>query len=330
MSAAVEKHLSKIRKDRNLSCFDLCSIDDLTDADIKLIFDLAKAFKEAGNVKYSHLKGATIFNAFFENSTRTRASFEIGGKKLGADTINITSGGTSVKKGETLHDTAQTLNAMRSEVIIVRSEYSGIPYFLSKHVSAAVINAGDGMHEHPTQGLIDGFTMVEHYGNIKGKTVLVVGDISHSRVAGSLIRIAPKLGAKVRVAAPRTFIRNGFEEAFSYIKVYHNIEKALQGTDIVVTLRVQEERGGGKGLPTLREFSKAFGISEARFAMANEGAILMDPGPVLRDILVHNALMTHSATKILDQVENGVAIRSALLWLFANRTDKKTKPYTRV
>lgn len=330
MTTDAEKLLLKARKDRNLSCFDVCSIDDLTNADIQLIFDVARAVKEVGNYKYSFMRGTTIFNAFFEDSTRTRSSFELAGKQLGSETINIMGKGTSVSKGETLHDTAQTLDSMRATILVVRTEYSGIPYFLSQHVQAAVVNAGDGMHEHPSQGLLDAFTMLEHFKSIKDKKILVVGDISHSRVFGSLVRIAPRFGAKVSVAAPRTFVRNGFQEAFKHVKVYLNVEEALKGTDIIVALRVQEERGGGKCLPTLREFSKTFGINERRFALANPGAILMHPGPVMRDIEMHNALMTRDSTRILYQVENGLAIRVALLWLLGCRTDGKKKSFTRI
>lgn len=325
----INNRLREVRQDRDLSCFDVCSIDDLTDADVKLIFDVAAKFKELGNVKYSLLKGATIFNTFFENSTRTRASFELAGKKLGADTINIQSNGTSLKKGESLHDTAQTLAAMRAEILIVRTEYSGIPQFLAKHVPSVILNAGDGMHEHPSQALLDVYTMLEAKGDLKGKRLLVVGDISHSRVFGSLVRLAPRMGLEMRVAAPRTFIRNGFDEAFG-VPVFYNVEEALEGVDIIVALRVQEERGDGTGLPTLREFSKAFGITEKRFAMANKDAILMHPGPVMRDIEVHNALMTREPTRILNQVENGLAIRCALEWLTVDRLDGKEKPYTPV
>lgn len=323
----INNRLREVRQDRDLSCFDLCSIDDLTDEDVQLIFDVAGKFKELGNIKFSLLKGKTIFNTFFENSTRTRASFELAGKKLGADTINVMSKGTSIGKGETLHDTAQTLAAMRADILIVRTEYAGIPQFLAKHVPSVILNAGDGMHEHPTQALLDLYTMIERKGDLKGKELLVVGDISHSRVFGSLARLALRMGLKLRVAAPRTFIRNGFDEAFG-VPVYYNIEEALDGVDIVMALRVQEERGGGKGLPTLREFSKAFGITEKRFAMANDDAILMHPGPVMRDIEVHNALMTRDDTRILHQVENGLAIRTAIEWLTVDRLDGKEKPYT--
>ncbi|TSC80535.1 MAG: aspartate carbamoyltransferase catalytic subunit [Candidatus Peregrinibacteria bacterium Gr01-1014_25] len=327
-----EKHMVGVRGDRNLSCFDVCSIDDLTDDDIALIFDCAHAFKKLGNQKYAFLRGTTTFNAFFEDSTRTRASFELAGKQLGSETINIMSKGTSIGKGETLHDTAQTLDAMHANVIVVRTEFSGIPQFLAKHVQAAVASAGDGMHEHPSQGLLDAFTLVEHFGarQLKGKTATVIGDISHSRVFGSFVRIAPRLGLKLRVAAPRTFVRNGFAEAFPSVKIFLNVEEALTGADIVMALRVQEERGGGKCLPTLREFSKTFGVNERRFALAKKDAVLMHPGPVMRDIEVHNMLMTRDRTKILTQVENGVAVRLALLWLLARRTDGRKKSFTHI
>lgn len=331
MSLDPEKLLLAARNNRDLSQFDVCSIDDLTDDDIRLIFEIAAAFKRVGNFKYTFLRATTIFNAFFEDSTRTRASFELAGKQLGSETINIMSKGTSVAKGETLHDTAQTLDSLHANAIVIRTEYSGVPAFIAKHTKAAILNAGDGMHEHPSQGLLDTFTMTEHFGgSIAGKQILVVGDISHSRVFGSLVRIAPRLGAKVRVAAPRTFVRNGFIQAFEHVPVFMNVEEALKGVDIVVALRVQEERGGGKCLPTLREFSKTFGINERRFSLANPGAILMHPGPVMRDIEVHNALMTRDTTKILHQVENGLAVRLALLWLLCKRYDGKQKPYTRV
>lgn len=328
-----EKHLLSIRRERDLSCFDVCSVDDLTDADIALIFELAAAFKEMGNYKYTFLRGTTTFNAFFEDSTRTRASFELAGKQLGSETINIASKGTSVAKGETLHDTAQTLDALRADAMVVRTEFSGIPQFLAKHVQAAVLSAGDGMHEHPSQGLLDCFTLAEHYGGIsklKGKTAVVIGDISHSRVFGSFVRLAPRMGINLRIAAPRTFVRNGFEKAFPHVKMFLNVEEALEDTDIIMALRVQQERGGGKCLPTLREFSKTFGVNERRFALAKKDAILLHPGPVMRDIEVHNALMTRDATRILTQVENGLAVRAALLWLLVRRCDGKRKTFARI
>lgn len=332
MSADHEKTLMDARAGRDLSCFDVTSVDDLTDADVDLIFELAAAFKKMGNFKYAFLRGTTTFNAFFEDSTRTRASFELAGKQLGSETINIMSKGTSVAKGETLHDTAQTLDAMRADLLVVRTEFSGIPQFLAQHVSAAVMNAGDGTHEHPSQALLDAFTLVERFGKakLKGKTVTVIGDISHSRVFGSFARLAPRLGMKMRVAAPRTFIRNGFQEAFPHVQVFLKVEEALEDVDIVMALRVQQERGGGKCLPTLREFSKTFGVNEKRFALAKKDAVLMHPGPVMRDVEVHNVLMTRDRTLVLAQVENGLAVRCALLWLLAKRVDGKKKSFTRI
>lgn len=319
-----ESQLEKVRKKRNLSTLDLCSINDLSMKDIELILDIAKAFKAVGNKKYTLLKDCTIFNVFFENSTRTRASFELSGKKLGADVINIASKDTSVKKNETLLDTAETLNAMRPEVIIVRTSKAGIPYFLSKHVQASVINAGDGWNEHPTQTLLDLLTMLEHHKSLKGKKVTIVGDILHSRVFGSLARALPNFGAEVRVACPETLKPKGLEQSFQ-CKHYLDVNKAIEGADVVYALRIQEERGANGYISTLREYSKTFGISAERFNLAAKNAILMHPGPVMRDIDMHSALVTMDQSRILQQVENGLAIRSAIMWLYARRTDKKMK-----
>ena len=321
-----DARLKKVRNDRNLSVFDVISIDDLTIDDIHLVLDIAKEFKSIGNQKYTLLKNLTIFNTFFEDSTRTRASFELAGKKLSADVINISGKDTSVKKNETLHDTAETLNAMRPEAIVIRTSKSGIPHFLAKHVNAAVLNAGDGWHQHPSQPLLDAMTMLEHHKTLKGKTVTIVGDIFHSRVFGSLVRILKKLEANVRVAAPETLTPKGVEKVFG-IKTYYEVEKALKGADVVYTLRVQEERGSGGFIPTLREYSKNYGITTKRFALADKNAILMHPGPVIRDIDIHSALVVMDKSRILDQVENGLAIRQALLWLCAVRTDGKWKTH---
>ena len=324
MSQEVEEKMHKIRNKRDLSSLDLCSIDDVTPDDIDLICDVAKGFKEAGNKKYSLLKDTTIFNAFFENSTRTRSSFELAGKKLGSDVINISGDSSSVKKHETLLDTAEVLNSMRPEVIVTRSSKEGFPHLLRRHVNASVLNAGDGQNEHPTQALLDYFTIKEHFEDISGHTVLIVGDILHSRVARSQIKLFLKYKLKIRLAAPLTFIPRRIEELFP-VKIYNNIEEALKGVDIVSTLRVQEERGAEGLIPTLREFSKTFGISKKRFALANKGAILMHPGPLMRDVEVHHALVASSRSTYFRQVENGLAVRSALLWLFARREDGKNK-----
>jgi len=315
----METYLEKInetRKNRDLSVSDVVSIDDLSKKDIDLILDLAKFFKETGNKKYSLLQDATIFNAFFEDSTRTRSSFELAGKKLGADVINISGGNTSVKKRETLLDTAEVLNSMRPEVVVIRTSKSGVPYTIAKHIKAAVINAGDGCHEHPSQGLLDALTIKEAFGRVQGLNVLVTGDILHSRVFGSLARIILKMGANLKIAAPYTLIPRGIKKVFK-LEIFNNIEKALTNTDVVYALRVQEERGSNCFIPTLREFSKTFGISEARFRLANKNAILMHPGPLMRDIEVHSALVGKSESKYFNQVENGLAVRSALLYLLA-------------
>lgn len=326
MTKDPEARLKDLRNDRNLSVFDVVSIDNLSIKDIQLILDVAKEFKALGNTKYSLLKDRTIFNAFFEDSTRTRSSFELAGKKLGADVINISAKDTSLKKRETLHDTAETLNAMRPEAIVIRTSKSGIPFFLSKHVNAAILNAGDGWHEHPSQGLLDAMTMLEHHKDLKGKTVTIVGDILHSRVFGSLVRILNKLKAEVRVAAPATFIPKGVEELFG-VKTYYEADTALKGADVVYALRVQEERGSGGFIPTLREYSKNYGINARRLALAHKNAILMHPGPVIRDIDVHSALVSMGQSRILNQVENGLAIRQALLWLTVARTDRNWKTH---
>ncbi len=324
MAKKAEAQLEKVRKKRNLSSLDLCSIHDLSGEDIKLIIEIANEFKKIGNKKYTLLKDCTIFNAFFEPSTRTRASFELSGKKLSADVINISLKDTAIKKKESLLDTAETLNAMRPEVIIIRTSKAGIPHFLSKHVHAAIINAGDGWNEHPTQALLDVMTMIQHHSNLKQKVVTIVGDILHSRVFGSLGRLLPRLGARVRVVCPETLKPKGLEKVFK-CRHYHNIESALKGSDVVYTLRIQEERGANGFISTLREYSKAFGISKKRFDLSNPDAILMHPGPVIRDIDIHSALVAMDESRILDQVENGLAIRSAILWLYARRTDSKVK-----
>lgn len=324
MSKEGEARLEEIRNGRDLSAVDICTIDDLTLDDLDLVYEVSKAFKEIGNKKYSLLKDTTIFNLFFENSTRTRSSFELAGKKLGSDVINISGDSSSVKKHETLLDTAEVLNSMRPEIIVTRSSKEGFPHLLKGHVNASIINAGDGQNEHPTQALLDYFTIREHFGDIKGKAVLIVGDIVHSRVARSQIKLFLKHGMEIRLSAPLTFIPKRIEEVFP-VKVYTSVEEALKGTDIVSTLRVQEERGAQGFVPTLREFSKTFGISQKRFAIANKGAILMHPGPLMRDIEVHHALVASKQSTYFQQVENGLAVRSTLLWLLGRRLDKKTK-----
>lgn len=322
--------LIKARGERDLSFFDLTSIDNLTKDDIDLIFEVARAFRSFGTHKFDFNRGCSMINAFFEGSTRTMASFDLSGKQLSMDTSNVGSSGSSVGKGETFLDTIETLDAYNPRVINVRCSEAGVPEVVARHVSASIINAGDGWHEHPTQALLDALTMMDHFGelDLKGKTVTIVGDIMHSRVFGSLVRLLNKMKASVRVAAPDTFLPAHVEK-FG-VKTHSKVEEALEGADVVYALRVQEERGANGFIPSLREYSKMFGISRVRLNLADENAILMHPGPVRRDIDVHSALVAvDNQSRILQQVENGMAIRKALLWLLASRVDGKVKEMSR-
>lgn len=331
MSDAFEQQLITIRQKRDLSCFDIHSIDQLTTDDLSLIFAVARGFREVKTAKLTLGKGHTQVNCFFEPSTRTQASFDLSAKHLGMDTTNVGGGSSSAKKGESFIDTAETLDAYNAKTIVVRSREAGVAEVIARHVNASVINAGDGWHEHPTQGLLDALTMLDSLGtdSLEGKTVTIVGDIKHSRVFGSLVRVLTKLRATIRIAAPATLIPEAV--ATFGVSVFHSVEDALAGADVVYALRVQEERGANGFIPTLREYAKTFGISERRLDMAHPEAILMHPGPVIRDIDVHSALVSrHPRSRILQQVENGMAIRKALLWLLVDRIDGQTKTFTRM
>ena len=326
MSEIIEKTLISTRAGRDVTFFDLYSIDQLSEADISLIFEIAREFRNSKTAKLSLCKGNTQINCFFEPSTRTQASFDLSAKHLGLDTTNVGGSTSSAKKGESFIDTVETLDAYNVRLIVIRSAEAGVPEMAAKTVRASILNAGDGYHEHPTQGLLDALTILDELGtsDLKGKVVVIVGDILHSRVFGSLVRILKKLGATIRVAAPETFLPAEVEK-FG-LTTYYNIEEALVGADVVYALRVQEERGAKGFIPTLREYSKTFGISEKRFNLANPGAILMHPGPVIRDIDIHSALVSrHPKSRILRQVENGMAVRKALIWLLTERYDKKVK-----
>ncbi len=330
MTDLAEKDLLAIRDGRDTSFTDLVSIDQMSLADIGLVLDVARGFRAHGTTKFAFNKGCSMVNAFFEASTRTMSSFDLSAKQLSMDTSNVGSASSSTKKGETYLDTAETLDAYNLKVIVIRAKESGVPEMLARHVNAAVINAGDGWHEHPTQALLDALTMLDHFGgaDLAGRSVTIVGDIMHSRVCGSLVRILKKLGAAVRVAAPATFLPEGVEN-FG-ITTHLRLEDALPDSDVVYALRVQEERGANGFIPTLREYSKMYGISKKRLDMAKTGAILMHPGPVRRDIDVHSALVSvDERSHILKQVENGMAVRKALLWLLANRMDGRRKAMVR-
>ncbi|HTR18672.1 MAG TPA: aspartate carbamoyltransferase catalytic subunit [Candidatus Paceibacterota bacterium] len=327
--SAAEKDLNSIRKGRDLSFFDLLSIDQVSKEDLVLLYDVARRFRDYKTYKFSFNKGYSQVNAFFEPSTRTSSSFDLAAKQLSMDTAGVSSN-SSVEKGESYLDTIQTIDAYNVRTIVIRSKESGVPEVMARHTQASIINAGDGWHEHPTQALLDGLTMLDHFGtrDLKGRTILIVGDIMHSRVFGSLVRLSRKLGATVRIAAPLTLIPEHVEK-FG-VKWYGNVEEALKGADVVYALRVQSERGANGFIPTLREYSKMFGISRKRLDLAKKDAILMHPGPVIRDIDVHSALAAvDEQSYILRQVENGMAVRKALLWLLADRLDGKQKTFTR-
>ena len=330
MSKNPEKDLIDTRAGRDLSVLDLVSVEPLTNKDIALLFDVARKFRDYETHKFDLNKNRSMVNAFFENSTRTMSSFDLAGKNLSMDTTSVSSS-SSVKKGESYIDTAQTLDSYNVKALIVRTAESGAPEMIARHVKAAVLNAGDGWHEHPTQALLDALTILDHYKckTMKGKIITIVGDIRHSRVFGSMVRLFDKLGATIRVAAPQTLIPLHVQK-FG-VKVFYDIEKALKGADVVYALRVQEERGSNGYIPTLREYSKMYGINRKRLDLANDKALLMHPGPVQRDIDVHSALVTmDDQSHILRQVENGMAVRKALLWLLCNRLDGKTKEVTRL
>ncbi|MBV8061740.1 MAG: aspartate carbamoyltransferase catalytic subunit [Alphaproteobacteria bacterium] len=322
--------LIQTRASRDLSFLDLVSIDQVTDKDFSLIMDVARAFRRHGTYKFDFNKGLSLMNAFFESSTRTMASFDLCAKQLSMDTSNLSSSSSSTTKGESYLDTALTLDSYNLKIITVRTREAGVPEFLARHVNAGIISAGDGWHEHPTQGLLDALTMLDHFKSttLEGRTVTIVGDILHSRVFGSLVRLLKKLKATVRVAAPETLLPVGVEN-FG-LTVYHDADAAITGADVVYALRVQEERGAAGFIPTLREYSKMYGISKRRLDLAKPDAILMHPGPVRRDIDVHSALVAvDERSHILQQVENGAAVRKALLWLMTSRLNGKKKEIVR-
>jgi aspartate carbamoyltransferase catalytic subunit len=304
---------------------DLLSIEDLDRSEIERLLDTADHMREIGArevKKVPTLRGRTIINLFFEPSTRTRASFEIAGKRLSADVINFSPSASSMKKAESILDTAKTLEAMDADAVIVRHEVSGVPKRIAEVLEAPVINAGDGAHEHPTQALLDCFTVRQVKGKIDGLTVTIVGDILHSRVARSNILAFRKLGAEVRVAAPPPMIPPAIEETFG-VKAYTSLREALEGADVVMALRIQNERLEGAFFPSVREYSATYGIDRAKLHYAKEDAIVMHPGPINRGVELSHDLADHKPSVILDQVRNGVALRMAVLYLFAGRAPRK-------
>lgn len=291
-------------------------IEQLSVADISHILATARSFREISSrpiKKVPTLRGKTIVNLFFEPSTRTRLSFEIAAKRMSADTFNISASTSSASKGETLVDTARNIQAMNPDVIIVRHASSGAPQLLAKHIDASVINAGDGAHEHPSQGLLDMMTVIDHKGRLEGLKLAIIGDIAHSRVALSDIIGFTRMGADVCLAGPQTFIPAAV--ARLGVTVCRSVEEAVRGADVVMALRIQLERQNDSLIPSLREYSRFFGVSNNLLDLAKEDVIVMHPGPVNRGVELSPDVADGQRSVILDQVTNGVAVRMALLYL---------------
>jgi len=298
---------------------DLLGIRDLTSAEITGILDTAENFREINSreiKKVPTLRGKTVINLFFENSTRTRTSFELAAKRLSADAVNISVSSSSLTKGETLLDTALNLDAMAPDCIVVRHSSAGVPHQLAKVSKAAIVNAGDGANEHPTQALLDAMTIREHKGKIDGLEVAIVGDILHSRVARSNIHLLTKLGATVRVAGPRTLVPADFEHLVENgLTVSPSIEDAIRDADVVMILRIQRERQDSAYFPTLSEYAIHYGLTNDRLDLARKDAIVLHPGPMNRGIEISSEVADGSRSLILDQVKYGVAVRMAVLYL---------------
>jgi aspartate carbamoyltransferase catalytic subunit len=302
-----------------LSTRHLLGIKDLSVADISLILDTAKQFKEVLQrpvKKVPSLRDVTIVNLFYENSTRTRISFELAQKRLSADVINFSSSGSSVSKGETLLDTVNNILSMKVGMVVMRHSASGAPHFLAKHISAAIINAGDGINEHPTQALLDAYSMIELFGSLKGLRVAIIGDIMHSRVAQSNISLLTKMGAEVVVCGPPTLMPKFIQEAFQ-VRVEYDLEKALQWCDVANVLRIQLERQNQVLFSSLREYSLAYGINKERLDRLNKKITIMHPGPINRGVELDSDVADSDQSIILQQVENGVAVRMAALYLLS-------------
>ncbi len=294
----------------------ILGIEQFSVEDIHFILSTANSFKEISSrpiKKVPTLRGKTIVNLFFEPSTRTRLSFEIAAKRMSADTFNISASTSSATKGETLIDTAKNLEAMKPDIIIMRHSSSGAALMLSQHINASIINAGDGTHEHPSQGLLDMMTVLEHKGRISGLNIAIIGDVSHSRVAHSDIVGFSRLGASVRVAGPRTFIPPGIEQLGA--RVCHSVEEAVDGADVVMALRIQKERQKDPLIPSLREYAAFFGINRELLKRAQKDVLIMHPGPINRGVEMNPDVADGPGSVIMDQVTNGVAVRMALLYL---------------
>ena len=320
--------MSTAAQSDELSTEHLLGIGDLTPGDIDLVFRTADGFKEVINrpiKKVPSLRDITIANLFFESSTRTRVSFELAERRLSADVVNFASSGSSVSKGETLVDTVNNILAMKVDMVVMRHPDPGAAVFLSRHVDARIVNAGDGTHEHPTQALLDAYSIREKLGRVKGVKVLIVGDILHSRVALSNILCLQKLGAEVMLSGPTTLMPRYITSLG--VKVEHDLDKALMWCDVVNMLRIQLERQGGDGIanfPSLREYAMLYGLDLERYRRVGKDVVIMHPGPINRGVEVSSEVADHANSIILDQVENGVAIRMAVLYLLAARIPRQS------
>jgi len=301
-----------------LSSKDLLGIKDLSLEEIELIFDTASKFKEVLSrpiKKVPTLRHLTVANVFFENSTRTKLSFELAEKRLSADIINFSSSVSSVKKGETLLDTINNILVMKVDMLVMRHPNPGAPHFIANNIDASVMNAGDGTHEHPTQALLDSYSIKEKLGTLKNKKVAIIGDIAHSRVALSNIYALKKLGAKVMVCGPNTLIPKYIKDLG--VKVENDIKNALKWCDVANVLRIQLERQNAKYFPSLREYSLYFGINKKLLDSVNKDIIIMHPGPINRGVEINSDVADSKNSIILDQVQNGVAVRMAVMYLLS-------------
>jgi aspartate carbamoyltransferase catalytic subunit len=297
----------------------LLGIKEITAVDIRKVFETADNFKQVINrpiKKVPSLRDLTIANLFFENSTRTRISFELAEKRLSADVLNFSAGGSSVSKGETLIDTVNNILAMKVDMVVMRHPAPGAPLFLSRHIKAQIVNAGDGTHEHPTQALLDAYSIRERLGDVEGKKVVIVGDILHSRVALSNIYCLKKLGAEVMVCGPLTLIPKYIESLGVLVET--DLRKALEWCDVANMLRIQLERQDIKYFPSLREYSMRYGLDQKMLNSLNKEIVVMHPGPINRGVEITSEIADGPHSIILDQVENGVAIRMAVLYLLAS------------
>lgn len=301
---------------------DLLDTDQLSLADVKRIFDTAVSFQEINErpvKKVPTLRGKSVILFFAEASTRTKTSFDVAGKRLSADTFSLASSGSSLSKGESLKDTALTLQAMAPDAIVLRHRYSGSSRFLAERLECSVINAGDGWHAHPTQALLDAFTLTQEWGSVAGKTVCIMGDIAHSRVARSNVDLLTRLGATVRLCAPKTLLPMGVSTW--PVEIHHNVTEAVRDANAVMCLRLQLERMQAGLLPDLREYARTFGLSSRHLERAAPNVRVLHPGPMNRGVEIDSALADSMNSLVLDQVASGVAVRMALLFLYLTRKE---------